>query len=68
MLRNNLEYPKDADFQKTYGPRGIIHSFAGGKIRDLGPLTKMHTADCYSIPDMHWFFGAFADNYSALVE
>lgn len=36
------EFPKDPEFRKKYGPRGIIHSFAGGKIEDLGPLTKKH--------------------------
>lgn len=36
------EFPKDPAFRKKYGPRGIIHSFAGGKIEDLGPLTKKH--------------------------
>lgn len=31
------EYP---NFRKNYGPRGVIHSFADGKIQDTGPLTK----------------------------
>ena len=33
-------YPKDPDFRKKYGPRGVIHSYADGKIEDTGPLTK----------------------------
>jgi arylsulfatase len=33
-------YPKDPEFRKKYGPRGVIHSWAGGKIEDTGPLTK----------------------------
>ena len=43
----NEDYPKDADFKKKFGPRGVIHSFAGGKIKDTGPLTKkrMETID-----------------------
>jgi arylsulfatase A-like enzyme len=41
------DYPKGAEFKKKFGPRGVIHSFAGGKIEDTGPLTKkrMETVD-----------------------
>jgi arylsulfatase len=41
------DYPKDLAFKKKFGPRGVIHSFAGGKIKDTGPLTKkrMETID-----------------------
>ena len=40
-------YPKDPEFHKKYGPRGVIHSLADGKIEDTGPLTKkrMETVD-----------------------
>jgi arylsulfatase A-like enzyme len=40
-------YPKDPEFRKRWGPRGVIHSFSDGKIEDTGPLTKkrMETAD-----------------------
>ncbi len=40
-------YPKDPEFHKKYGPRGVIHSFADGKIEDTGPLTRkrMETID-----------------------
>jgi arylsulfatase len=43
----NPDYPKDAEFKKKFGPRGVIHSFAGGRIEDTGPLTKkrMETID-----------------------
>ncbi|ELR99358.1 arylsulfatase [Gloeocapsa sp. PCC 73106] len=37
------DYPKPddfPDFRENYGPRGVIHSFAGGPIEDTGPLTK----------------------------
>ncbi len=39
------------NFAEKYGPRGVIHSFAGGKIEDTGPLTKkrMETIDDESI-------------------
>jgi len=41
------DYPKDAEFKKKFGPRGVIHSFADGRIEDTGPLTKkrMETID-----------------------
>jgi len=41
------DYPKDADFKKRFGPRGVISSIAGGTIEDTGPLTKkrMETID-----------------------
>ena len=32
-------YPKDPAFRKRFGPRGVIHSYADGKIEDTGPLT-----------------------------
>ncbi|MFM7376310.1 MAG: sulfatase-like hydrolase/transferase, partial [Chthoniobacterales bacterium] len=41
------DYPKDPEFKKKWGPRGVMHSFAGGKTEDTGPLTKkrMETFD-----------------------
>jgi len=43
----NEDYPKNPEFRKKFGPRGVIKSFAGGKIEDTGPLTKkrMETVD-----------------------
>ncbi|QLQ25478.1 MAG: arylsulfatase [Dechloromonas sp.] len=43
----NPDYPKNPDFKKKFGPRGVIHSFANGKITDTGPLTRkrMETID-----------------------
>ena len=43
----NEDYPKDPEFKKKFGPRGVIKSTAGGKIEDTGPLTKkrMETVD-----------------------
>ncbi len=40
-------YPKDPEFKKKYGPRGVIHSYADGRIEDTGPMTRkrMETAD-----------------------
>jgi arylsulfatase A-like enzyme len=40
-------YPKDPAFRKRFAPRGVIHSYADGKIEDTGPLTRkrMETAD-----------------------
>ena len=41
------DYPKGAEFKKKFGPRGVIHSFADGRITDTGPLTRkrMETID-----------------------
>lgn len=36
----NEDYPKNPEFREKFGPRGVIHSTAGGKIEDTGPLTK----------------------------
>ena len=41
------DYPNNPEFKKKFGPRGVIHSFADGRITDTGPLTKkrMETID-----------------------
>lgn len=41
------DYPKDPRFHKMFGPRGVIHSYADGRIEDSGPLTvkRMETVD-----------------------
>jgi arylsulfatase len=44
------DYPdpeKYPNFAKKYGPRGVIHSYADGRIEDTGPLNKkrMETID-----------------------
>jgi arylsulfatase len=41
------DYPKDPAFREKYGPRGVIHSYADGRIEDTGPLSKkrMETID-----------------------
>ena len=46
----NEDYPKASEypnFKKKFGPRGVIHSYADGRIEDTGPLTKkrMETID-----------------------
>jgi len=47
----NRDYPKNPQFRKKFGPRGVIHSWAQPdgtqKIEDTGPLTKkrMETVD-----------------------
>ncbi len=33
-------YPKDPEFRKKFGPRGVLKSTADGKIEDTGPLTR----------------------------
>ena len=44
------DYPSEAeypDFKKKFGPRGVMHTFADGRVIDTGPLTKkrMETID-----------------------
>ena len=43
----NPDYPKNPEFKKRFGPRGVIKSTADGKMEDTGPLTKkrMETVD-----------------------
>jgi arylsulfatase len=47
----NADYPKNPDFRKKFGPRGVIKAKADGKggqsVEDTGPLTKkrMETID-----------------------
>jgi arylsulfatase A-like enzyme len=49
----NPDYPADMitsdgrTFRERFGPRGVIHSFADGRITDTGPLTRkrMETID-----------------------
>ncbi len=43
----NEDYPENPEFRERFGPRGVIHSFADGEIKDTGPLTKkrMETID-----------------------
>ncbi len=40
-------YPRDPAFHERYGPRGVIHSWADGRIDDTGALTRkrMETVD-----------------------
>jgi arylsulfatase len=43
----NPDYSKYPVIKQKFGPRGVIHSFADGRITDTGPLTKkrMETID-----------------------
>jgi arylsulfatase A-like enzyme len=43
----NPDYPKDPEFRKKFGPRGVLKTSADGKIEDTGPLTRkrMETVD-----------------------
>ena len=41
------DYPQDPRFREMFGPRGVIRSYADGRIEDTGALTRkrMETAD-----------------------
>jgi arylsulfatase A-like enzyme len=47
----NEDYPKNPEFRKKFGPRGVLHTYANAdgtqRIEDTGPLTKkrMETVD-----------------------
>lgn len=43
----NHFYPQNPEFLKRFGPRGVLHSYADGRIEDTGPLNKkrMETID-----------------------
>ncbi len=43
----NPDYPQNPVFRQRFGPRGVINSYADGRIEDTGPLTKkrMETID-----------------------
>jgi arylsulfatase len=43
----NADYPKNPAFRKRFGPRGVLHTHADGKIEDTGPLMRkrMETVD-----------------------
>ncbi|MEH6549453.1 MAG: arylsulfatase [Pseudomonadales bacterium] len=43
----HIDYPKDPMFKRMFSPRGVLHSYADGKIDDTGALTKkrMETVD-----------------------
>jgi arylsulfatase A-like enzyme len=52
-------YPKDRAFHERFGPRGVIHSFADGRIEDTGPMTRerMETADDQTVRLAQDFIG-----------
>ncbi len=43
----DLDYPKDPNFRKQFGPRGVLDCTADGGCKDTGPLTRkrMETVD-----------------------
>ena len=45
----------EATFRETFGPRGVIHSYADGRIEDTGPLTRkrMETVDDETVGGGH---------------
>jgi arylsulfatase len=56
------DYPSPEDFPnfaEKFGPRGVIHSFADGRIEDTGPLTRkrMETIDDEALAHAQRFIG-----------
>ncbi len=47
---SNRTIPKDPEFRKKFGPRGVLHTWANGdgtqRIEDTGPLTKKRMETC----------------------
>jgi arylsulfatase len=43
----DINYPRDPEFRKRFGPRGVLRASADGTIQDTGPLTRrrMETID-----------------------
>jgi arylsulfatase len=43
----NEDYPRDPEFRRRFGPRGVIKSWADGRIENTGPLNRqrMETVD-----------------------
>ncbi len=69
----NEDYPKNPEFRKKFGPRGVIHSWANAdgtqKIEDTGPLTKkrMETVDDDTSDCRHRLHREAAEGRQALV-
>ncbi|BBZ43487.1 arylsulfatase [Mycobacterium parmense] len=44
------DYPKDPEFRKKFGPRGVLHTWVNGdgtqRVEDTGPLTKKRMETC----------------------
>jgi arylsulfatase A-like enzyme len=60
------DYPTEEEFpefRKNFGPRGVIHSFADGRIEDTGPLTRlrMETIDDEALEHSVRFIDAAAE-------
>lgn len=60
------DYPKPEDFPNfaaLFGPRGVIHSYADGRIDDTGPLTRkrMETIDDEALVHATRFIGEAKD-------
>jgi arylsulfatase len=41
------DYPQDREFRQKFGPRGVLQTYADGRVTNTGPLTKkrMETVD-----------------------
>ena len=62
------DYPKSPAFKKMFGPRGVVHSFADGRVTDTGPLNRkrMETVDLEFLEGAQQFINrAAADDVPA---
>ena len=57
------DYPQNPAFRERFGPRGVVHSFADGRVTDTGPLNKkrMETVDLEFLDSAQQFIQRAAD-------
>ena len=58
------DYPQNPAFRVRFGPRGVVHSFADGRVTDTGPLNKkrMETVDLEFLDSAQQFIQRAAED------
>ena len=58
------DYPQNPAFRERFGPRGVVHSFADGRVTDTGPLNKkrMETVDLEFLDSAQQFIRRAAED------
>jgi arylsulfatase A-like enzyme len=58
------DYPQNPAFRERFGPRGVVHSFADGRVTDTGPLNKkrMETVDLEFLDSAQQFIQRAAED------